>query len=162
VDTSRQKTRPYHPHQNGAFKRGEVPIWEIPVSAAIVPFTSSAPKVLGLSAMKVLFRLLYAESQRTGKPIVYLAHPTEFAGVGQREKKTFRERCAKHIRCEYFSPSFIRTHGLRLRNLLYTTDADTMLADTQELFAYMASFADVKFMTMSEYVTRLDTPGGAD
>ena len=103
--------------------------------------------------MKMLFRLLYVESRHTGKPIVYLAHPTEFAGVGQEnKKKTFRERVAMNVRLEHLSPVFIRTHGLRMRNLLYFMDAETLLDSTQKLFGYMASFTDVKFMTVSEYV----------
>ena len=151
--------QPYHPHQASAFKRGDVPIWEIPVSAMIAPFISSTMKVLGLPFMKGFFRLLHAESRLTGKPIVYLAHPSEFAS-GKQEKKTSRgwhARCVrKYFKRKYFSPSYIRTHGLRLRTILYRLDAETLLDSTRELFSYMASFADVEFMTVSEYVAHLD------
>jgi peptidoglycan/xylan/chitin deacetylase (PgdA/CDA1 family) len=150
--------RPYRPHRDSAFKRGEVPIWEIPISAMVLPFISSALKVLGLRTMKVLFRLLHAESRRTGKPIVYLAHPTDFAGIGQgKKKKAFRKRFANYMKREYFSPSFIRVHGLRIRNLLYNMDAETFLENTQQLFSYMSSFTDVTFTTVSEYATHQDT-----
>lgn len=149
--------QPYHPHQTSAFKRGNMSIWEIPVSAVMIPFISSAFVVLGLSAMKLFFRLLYAEARRTGKPIVYLAHPTEFSGKsGQKKGGRFWKRFATHIRLEYFSPSFIRTHGLRVRNLLYRIDGATLLNDTGELFSYISNFPGVKFMTMSEYVAHLD------
>jgi peptidoglycan/xylan/chitin deacetylase (PgdA/CDA1 family) len=149
--------RPYHPHPENAFKRGDVPIWEVPISAMLVPYISSALQVLGLTAMKALFRLLYAESRRTGKPVVYLAHPTEFAHVGQRKKKTtFRARVAKYAKREYFSPSFIRAHGFRARNLLYNMDADTLLESTQRLFHYMSSFPGVKFMTANDYIAYLE------
>jgi len=141
---------PYRPHRDNAFKRGDVPIWEIPISAVLLPFISSSLRVLGFPAMKVFFRVLYAESRRTGKPIVYLAHPTEFvarAGQGKKRRKT-------HIRREYFAPSYIRAHGLRLRNILYRVEAEPLLHYTQELFAYMASFPGVTFLTISEYTTR--------
>ena len=142
--------RPYHPHRDSAFKRGDIPIWEIPVSAAILPFISSSLRVLGQSAMKILFRVLYAESRHTGKPIVYLAHPTEFVASGAKGKKRRKIR----IRRKYFSPSYIRAHGLRFRNVLYRVDAQALLHQTQDLFAYMASFPDVTFLTVSEYMTR--------
>jgi hypothetical protein len=144
--------RPYRPHPSSAFRRGDIPLWEIPISAAIMPFISSSLQVLGLSVMKGLFRLLYAESRRTGKPIVYLAHPTEFVAKGRKRWKT-------HTKREYFTLSYICAHGLRLRNLLYRVDAEVLLGYTKELFAYMASFPDVAFMTISEYTAR--HPGGA-
>lgn len=136
--------RPYRPHQNSAFKRGNVPIWEIPISAVIAPFISSMLAIVGLPVMKALFRLLYAESRRTGKPIVYLAHPLEFAPRGKgRWQDAFRR--------EYFSFSYIRTHGLRLRGLLYTQNRQILLSQTRDLFAYMAAFPHVAFMTVSGY-----------
>jgi hypothetical protein len=147
---------PYHPHPNNAFKKGDVPTWEIPVSAMIVPFISSAMKVLGLPAMKALFRFLHAESRYTGKPIVYLAHPTEFGRGGQgKKKRTRRQQYTRYMKREYFSPSFIRTHGFRIRSLLYRTDGETMLKSTQELLTYVCSFTDVKFMTVGDYAAHL-------
>ncbi|MCP4538176.1 MAG: polysaccharide deacetylase family protein [Chloroflexi bacterium] len=152
----RSPRRPYHPNKNSPFKKGDVPIWEIPISAMIIPFISSALRVLGLPAMQALFKCLYAESRRTGKPIVYLMHPTEFTSSGQGKKRA--NRFKKYIRREYFSPSFIRTHGFRMRNLLYRMNAETLLNNTRDLFVYMASFSDVEFMTISEYVCFLDEP----
>lgn len=150
--------RPYHPRKDNAFKRGDVPLWEVPVSAALVPFISSALKVLGLSFMKIYFKLLVAESRFTGKPIVYLAHPTEFAASEQGEgDNTFRKRWAAHIKPEYFTPSFIRTHGFRARNLLYHIDGNTLFSVTQQLFGYMSACPGVRFMTVGEYAAHLSS-----
>lgn len=132
---------PYHPHQDSAFKRGDLPIWEVPVSAMVLPFISKAMSVFGLAFMKAFFRLLYAESKRSGKPVVYLAHPTEFLGDAK-----------VHITRWYLDPANIRTHGFPLRALLYRMDGEACLKATRELFAYMASFPDVSFMTVSQYV----------
>jgi peptidoglycan/xylan/chitin deacetylase (PgdA/CDA1 family) len=132
--------KPYHPRHDNAFKKGEIPIWEVPVSAVVIPFISASLNILGLSATKALFRLLYAEAIRTGKPIVYLAHPTEFTSGRQR---TFQLR--------EFSPTHIRAHGFLIRNLLYRMDRQTWLKCTRELFAYMASFSDVVFMSVGAY-----------
>ena len=136
--------RPYRPDQNSAFRAGDVPIWEIPVSAMVLPFISSALKTSGLSPMKLFFKLLYAEARRTGKPIVYLAHPVEFVARGPKSWKA-------QVKRKYLTISYIRAHGLRLRNSLYRLDAGTLRRASQELFAYMASFPDVAFMTVSEY-----------
>ncbi len=144
--------QPYHPHQDNAFKVGNLPIWQIPVSAMVMPFISSAMQVLGLAPMKSFFKLLYAESKRTGKPIVYLAHPIEFVGGKNSAKK---KRWRSFLKPQFFTPTYIRAHGLRLRNLLYRTDPATFLDNTTQLLDYMASFPDVSFMTMSEYVKEI-------
>jgi hypothetical protein len=133
---------PYRPRHDNPFKPGDLPIWEIPVSALVLPFISSSLRVFGLKLMKLFFRLLYAESRRNGKPIVYLAHPTEFVGKQHRR-----------IKREHFSPSFIRTHGFRLRNYLYRMDGETCLEHTRELFSYIGSFPDANFMTVHHYTS---------
>jgi hypothetical protein len=139
--------RPYHPHQDSAFKQGDLPIWEIPVSATVMPFISSLLRVVGTTIMKAFFRLQYAESRRTGRPIVYLAHPTEFISTPEDSSRwRFKRR--------HFSPSFIRTHGFLIRNWLYWMDGDVCLKSTKQLFSYMASFSDVRFLTVSQYVSR--------
>jgi len=133
--------RPYHPNHDNAFKRGELPIWEIPISATVIPFISACLSVLGLSFMKVLFRQLYTESRRTGKPIVYLAHPIEFAATW-----------LKRFSFKQLSVSYIRTHGLLIRKQLYRMDHETWLNATRALFAYMQSFPNVAFVTVGEFV----------
>jgi peptidoglycan/xylan/chitin deacetylase (PgdA/CDA1 family) len=138
----RAPRRPYHPHANDAFKRGNLPIMEVPVSAAALPFISSVLKVLGLRAMKVLFWLLYQESKRTGKPIVYLAHPMEFDGKGKRKKIKWRD----------FSPRRIRTHGLMARRWLFQLSGQSLYEATRELFTYIQSFPNVVFLTCPAYV----------
>lgn len=134
--------RSYHPHRDNAFKRGDLSIWEVPISAMVVPYISASLNVLGLTFMKVFFRLLYSESRRGGKPIVYLAHPLEFVSTRSRR-----------IKRQYFSPSYIRYHGFLGRRLLYRMDGEAWLKCTRKLFAYMASFPDVTFVTVSQYTT---------
>jgi peptidoglycan-N-acetylglucosamine deacetylase len=151
----RSPRRPYHPHRDDAFRRGDAQIWEIPISALIVPFISSALRALGLRAMKGLFRMLYAESRRTGKPIVYLAHPTEF--VAHSKRATVRDQLTRYLRPSYLSPAFIRTHGFRPRSLLYQMDSVTLCESTRELFLYMLSFPGVRFMTISESTAYLES-----
>jgi hypothetical protein len=136
---------PYHPHPASAFRRGSLPILEVPVSAAFIPFISSSLKVIGPRAMKALFRFFYTESRLTGKPIVYLAHPTEFI---------VSDSLRPQLALKDFSPSHIRTHGFQARKLLYRLRGQVLQAATRELFAYIRSFSDVTFATCNEYTTR--------
>lgn len=141
--------RPYHPHYTNPFKRGDLPLWEIPVSALALPFIDKALNVLGASVMKMFFRLLHAESKYTGKPIVYLIHPTGFI-VRIKERRTLRY----YFNPKIFSPRYIRTHGFLLRNFLLRMDGQALSNSSRDLFSYMASFPDVTFMTVSEYVAQ--------
>ena len=142
--------KPYHPNLTSPFKRGDLPLWEVPVSAMIIPFLSNALNVLGLSLMKLFFRVLYIEAKFTGKPIVYLGHPTEFIPPAQ-EQTSIKER--HKFRLKELSPSYIRTHGFLLRKYLYKMDGNTWFQATRELFGYMASFPNVEFMTVGQYTT---------
>ncbi len=136
----------YRPHQSNAFKRGNLPIWEVPVSAMVIPFISAVLNIFGLSFMKSFFKLLYFEARQSGKPIVYLAHPTEFTS-GRQRKFAWRE----------FSPAHIRAHGFLVRNLLYRMNHETWLQNSRELFDYMASFPNVTFISVGSYTRQLLT-----
>lgn len=132
----RAPRRPYHPSADDAYGRGTLGILEVPVSALAIPFISSTLYVFGLRFMKVLFRALYSESRRTGKPIVYLFHPYEFADEIEGAK-------------DYSSN--LKVHGLRLRRYLYRGDPASKLDWNLSLWRYMAGFEGVRFMTMSQY-----------
>lgn len=143
--------RVYHPHRESPFKAGDLSLWEIPVSAMILPLISSTFRVLGLFAMKTLFRILYAEARLTGKPIVYLAHPVEFRDRKKLRQSQNNQPGKLYFNRRFFSLSFIRTHGFKMRNLLYRADGDVLLAKTRQFFAYMTSFPGVTPMTAAEY-----------
>jgi peptidoglycan-N-acetylglucosamine deacetylase len=145
----RAPRRPYHPHAESVFKRGELPLWEVPVSAAVIPFISAFLSVFGLRFMKGLFRILAAESRRTGKPIVFLGHPIEFTS-----------QWVKPFAMSDLSPRYIRTHGLIIRKKLYRLNSPAWLKATHDLFAYMKSFPDVVFLPVGQYV--VSELGGQD
>ncbi len=127
---------PYHPSPDDPYRRGDMPILEIPISALGLPFISSALYVLGVPFMKLFLRSLVAESRRTGKPIVYLFHPYEFAAEIPGAKSYHRN---------------VRVHGLRLRRHFYRGTPETKLAATRELLNYARTFPDVRFMTVGAY-----------
>ncbi len=133
---------PYRPSHRSAFRKGERHIWVVPLSAVIVPFISSVLYLLRVRFMKMLFRVLYAEAERTDKPIVYLAHPFEFAPSKLRHKPE--------------NMSFIqevRTHGFLIRERFLEEDHYKRFKMNEELLAYMKSFPQVQFKTVREYVS---------
>jgi peptidoglycan/xylan/chitin deacetylase (PgdA/CDA1 family) len=135
---------PYHPHTDSVFRRGDLDILEVPVSALLTPFISSALYVLRLPMMKVLFWLLYAEARRKNKPIVYLGHPAEFGP----------QSYSCRLKLSNLSPRTLYTHGLRFRKSLFEPDGEARLSLSRALFSYMATFSGVCFMTMREYALR--------
>lgn len=131
---------PYNPEIQSAFKRGNRNILVVPVSAIGLPFISSTLFVFGLSFMEYFFRILYHESQRTGKPIVFILHPAEFAKFVSKKihKTTFNA---------------IKSRGFYFRrNLRFARDEGKRYHLTEDLLAYMKSFKNSKFMTVNEYV----------
>jgi len=133
---------PYRPSNRSAFRKGDKDIWVVPLSAAIVPFISSVLYILKTRVMKSLFRILYMESQRTGKPIVYLVHPYEFApytGTWKPEDLSTIQR--------------IRTHGFLFRDKFYEKNHQERFRMNKELFRYMKSFPDVRFKTVRDFVS---------
>lgn len=132
---------PYHPSVQSPFRKGERNLWVVPVSAAVFPFVSGMMYTFGLSLVKKLFHAFYQESKRTGKPVVYLFHPVEFA------KHTVK---VKHR----FTIQNFRAEGLRLRRSkwLFEKDEKRRLWMNRELFLFMKSLPGVVFCSMKEYV----------
>ncbi len=153
VDWLTAPRRPYHPHATNVYRRGALPIWQIPISATVLPFISTVMRVAGVAPLKLLFNQLYQEAKLTGKPIVYLAHPTEF--LGKREQQ-WGKRWRSQLQAKYFKPSYIRAHGFNFRRMLYRYRGLDLLEMTKHFFDYMASFPNVTFMTMTEYTRRLN------
>jgi hypothetical protein len=128
---------PYHPDSTDAFKHGNRNILVVPVSAIVIPFVSGILYTFGLAFTKIVFRLLYQESLRNGKPIVYLMHSTEFAPKRfEREKKY---------------PILVEGFGFRRSKWLFEQDIEKRYTDHEKLFSYIKSFAQVQFMTMNDY-----------
>ena len=96
--------------------------------------------------MKAFIWLLYNEAKITGKPIVYLAHPTEFIALpGWRSKLSLLT----------FLPSHIRTHGFLVRNLLFRLVGQALFEATREMFTYISNLPGVVFMTCNEFTNQL-------
>ena len=145
--------RPYHPDRRDPFRRGGSSLWEIPVSAWLLPFLSNTERLCGLPAMRAFFRALYLESRLTGKPIVFMFHAEDLnaaRGIQEHPRLSWRD----------FLPS--RTYGFRFRHALLEQDWRRVQRDLVALFREMASPPGIRFLTVREYVARLDGSSFAD
>ena len=102
---------PYHPSYDSIVKKGDSKILEIPLSAFVFPYIGTTMRV-SPTILKFLERIMFAESMRTEKPIVFLFHPNECldAKIGVKRAK----RGGNAI--EHIFADVIR-HKLKLRNL---------------------------------------------
>ncbi len=130
----------YHPNHKNAFKKGGRPVWVVPVSAIGLPFVSGLLYMFGIRFMKIFFMLLYKESLRTGKPIVYLLHPSEFAPmtIKVRHPSTFKDILARGF---YFR-----------RRLKLSHTPEKRLDLTGQFLQEIKNMPYVKFMTMREFI----------
>ena len=131
---------PYHPSERSPYRRGKRKIWVVPVSAAVLPFVSTALYTFRSRFMKYFFNTLYSESLRNGKPIVYLGHPFEFAPWSLRVSRggNFLKKA--------------RVHGLSFRRMLCEKDELRRYEMSKELFTHVSSHPAVQFMTVSDFV----------
>jgi peptidoglycan/xylan/chitin deacetylase (PgdA/CDA1 family) len=123
---------PYQPNPRSPFRRGDLPLWVVPLSARSFPFLSGVLYLMGLGFTKRLFDSLYRESLQTGKPIVFLFHSYEFT-----------EPCASR----HDSPA-----PGKWMHRLYQQDRQVRMENMLRLFDHMRSAAGVTPLTASAYV----------
>ena len=128
----------YHPSMVSPYKRGELPLWVIPLSCIGIPFISGIMYIFGLSFMKYFFRLLLAESLKNGKPIVYLFHTYEFSE-------------------QVYETSQVPADSKKsLIHSLYIKDRKKRYEMNLDLIKYIMSFDDVQLFKNSDYLRHID------
>ena len=103
---------PYFTDKNNLWKKGSGDIFEIPISALLMPYIGTTLRLFpGISHQ--LGKILSYEASKKGKPIVFLTHPNEFIEELSDLKKVTR-RSKNYI--SYLFSDLIR-HNLKLKNL---------------------------------------------
>lgn len=139
--------RPYHPDTRYPWRRGQSKLWEIPLSCCVLPFMVNTAQVFGLSFMKAFFRGLYLESCCSGKPIVYMAHPEDLCSNREAvNRRPFHWRDLIPTRID----------GFPFKYSLYETDPVKVSRSCRGIVEYIRSFAEVRVLTVPEYVAALD------
>ncbi len=128
--------KPYNPSPESPYKKGNLELLEIPLTAFIFPFISGMLYIAGLNFMKMLFKLFYTEAKHREKPIVYLFHSYEFSEYTgfKNGKSTGSERSTYSVQ------------------RFYGTDKKKRYEANLDLIKYMKSFEQVGFITSNKYI----------
>lgn len=102
----------YFTDKNNLWKKGDGEIFEIPISAMILPYIGTTLRISPFFT-KTLRHFLKIESGITSKPIVFLTHPNEF--IDEEKLSDQKIRRAKNI-VSYILGDLVR-HSLKQRNL---------------------------------------------
>jgi hypothetical protein len=134
---------PYNPSSKSPFKKGNLPLWVIPLSSVGLPFISGILYLFGLRFMKLFFKLLLKEAIKTNKPIVYLFHSYEFTRYIDSVNDTGREDDGNK-------------HKKKLIHKLYLQNPASRYKLNFVLIKYMLAHNGLKPMTANEYCKRLE------
>ena len=134
--------RPYHPDPLDPFRAGRLSIWEIPVSAIIVPFTSNAIVSLGSGLSRVFAASLLAESRIRPKPIVYMSHPEDLNRDGP-----------EHTRPKFNFKMLLPTErGIPFRQYLSAKTPEQFYWLNRAILTYLREKSVIQFLTVEDYV----------
>jgi peptidoglycan/xylan/chitin deacetylase (PgdA/CDA1 family) len=133
---------PYHPDPLDPFRAGELSIWEIPVSAIIVPFTSNTIATLGSGLSRVFAASLLAESRIRPKPIVYMSHPEDLNRDGP-----------EHTRPKFNFKMLLPTErGIPFRQYLSAKTPEQFYRLNCATLTYLRKKSVIQFLTVEDYV----------
>ncbi|MHA1747274.1 MAG: polysaccharide deacetylase family protein [Promethearchaeota archaeon] len=104
--------KPYYISKDDLSKRGTGSIFEIPVSALIIPYIGTVLRISPFFT-RLIRRILHIESKINQKPIVFLIHPNEFIEE-ELNKKSITRRGSNFI--SYLFCDILR-RKLKLNNL---------------------------------------------
>jgi len=135
---------PYHPDPLNPFREGSLPIWEIPVSAIVLPFTSNAAVALGWGLTKLLTAILLEECRVRPKPLVYMSHSEALSESGPEPRRP-----------KFDIRMLIPTErGIPFRHYLTAKGPEEFYRLNCEILKYLQCKNAVEFLTLEEYVTR--------
>lgn len=138
--------RPYHPSTEDVFRRGAARIWEIPVSAWLLPFLSNTERLCGAALMRAFYHALRLESRVTGKPIVFMFHAEDFNDRREPDR-------LPRLSWIHFVPT--KAYGLQFRYFLLERNWTRIRRDLVALLAHMAEDGSAEFLTARDYAARL-------
>jgi peptidoglycan/xylan/chitin deacetylase (PgdA/CDA1 family) len=131
--------KPYFTKKHNLFSKGNGQIFEIPISAMLLPYTGTVLRILP-TLTSILRRFLILEASLTGKPIVFLIHPNEL--FLETVKKGINRRGANFL--SHFLKDVLRTL-LKRKNL---GDKALKLYEREIIRLKESGF---EFLTINEY-----------
>ncbi|PXF60751.1 MAG: polysaccharide deacetylase, partial [Candidatus Methanogaster sp.] len=130
---------PYHPSYDSVVKKGGSKVLEIPISAFVSPYIGTVMRV-SPAVLKLIEKIVFFESSKTRKPIVFLFHPNEC--LDSKPGAVAARRAGNVV--EYIFADVIRQR-LKVRNL------GLHAAELLEGVILRAKKVGGEFMTVREY-----------
>jgi hypothetical protein len=131
--------KPYCTSRHNLAVQGDSTIYEIPISALLIPYIGTLMRV-SPKACAYLRAALHRETLVTGKPINFLIHPNEC--ILENDEDTVERRSANPL--QYLLADKLRT-GLKQKNL--GPDAVTLYREQLEYF----KSKEYAFLTLAQY-----------
>lgn len=130
---------PYFSSEQSHLKPGNLPLLNVPLTSAGIPFLSGILYILGLSATKALFRFYYHLCQIQQRPIVYLFHSYEGT-----DDLSMEELLVSRASNPYFSnkPS---------RQKIYRFTPEQKYQLNLSLIRYMSGYGNTRPMTAANF-----------
>lgn len=142
---------PYHPDRLLPFRRGELSLWEIPVSALLIPLTSNGAVILRKHLALAFARMLLSECRHRPKPLVYMTHPEDLCQDGPG-----------HERPRFSLRLLLPTErGIPIRHYLAARGPQDFFNVNWALIMYLGKLEDTNFLTVQEYVRQHLTAAAA-
>jgi Polysaccharide deacetylase len=134
---------PYRPHRLSPYRRGDLPILEIPTTTLFLPLAHGAMSVLRAKGLPLMIRAVFWEAARFGRPVVASIHPESIAG----EDWYFENRPLK------LSDFIPRTYGgLNLRYHFADIKPDQSKQLAIQVAQRVSTGPEVHSMTIDEYL----------
>ena len=135
---------PYHPSVLDPFHSGDLSIWEVPVSALILPFTSNSVVSLGPNLSKLLVAGLLTECRLRPKPLVYMSHPEDLTENGP-----------EHPRPKFsFSMLLPTERGIPVRQYLSAKTPQQFYRINCQILKNLKKREAIEFLTVKDYVMK--------
>jgi peptidoglycan/xylan/chitin deacetylase (PgdA/CDA1 family) len=139
---------PYHPDARNAYRRGDLSLWEIPVSAFLLPFTINAGVAMGRHLSTAFASLLYRECMLRRKPVVYMAHPEDLCENGPEYKP-------RKFSFKLLLPT---EYGFGIRHYLSAKKPEEFYRSSTRTLEYLLQRKDAVFLTVGDYIARYLSP----
>jgi hypothetical protein len=134
---------PYRPHRSSPYRRGDLPILEIPTTTLFLPLAHGAMSVLRTNGLAMMIKALFWEAATFGRPVVASIHPESIAGDDWYTEN-------RPLKLSDFIPKAYGGINLRYHFADIKPDQSKQLAI--ELAQRVSTGPEVRSMTIEEYL----------
>jgi peptidoglycan/xylan/chitin deacetylase (PgdA/CDA1 family) len=139
---------PYHPSRRNCYRRGDLSLWEIPVTSFVFPFMSRLYSYFNVAAAKGFARLMEFEARHVAdKPLVYMTHPEEYYPGTDHAKSV-------DMSWKLLIPT--KQRGFMLRLLFQERSEVALYQNALKMNEFLLSRQDFDFMTVDAFLEKIE------